>query len=146
MVHLLDSRACVVPISNGTECIFFLFEVNSLFLPSASSLIPYNQDIQNYLTKINETKMLLLAAPFLLTPKCHGNVRAITTGPTIHTFVTIISVIQVALMKQQLSKPCNIYNHFQIVPKHGKMLAHHLSNYHYLHVLIKLAMLTEIAI
>lgn len=74
-----------VPISNGTaiiECYFFLFEANSLFLQSASSFIPYNQEIQDHLAEINKEKMLLLAVPLLLTPKCHGSVRAKETGPT----------------------------------------------------------------
>lgn len=51
-------------------------------MQSASSFIPYNQEIQDHLAEINKEKTLLLAVPLLSTPKCHGSVRAKETGPT----------------------------------------------------------------
>lgn len=72
-----------VPISNGTailECYFLLLKKKSLILPAVQGFIQYNPTVQKYLTDMNQDSMLLLVAASLLTPECHGYVRAKTTG------------------------------------------------------------------
>lgn len=74
-----------VPISNGTaiiECIFFLFEKQSLFLNSFWSIISYNDEIQSFLSELNESNVLLYVTPSLVQPKSHGSVKPKTTDHT----------------------------------------------------------------
>lgn len=68
-----------IPTKYGVAAIelqLFMFKKESVFLPSLYDHIPLNQDIEDYLDKLNKDYVILVVIPILLFSKSIGHVKA----------------------------------------------------------------------